>query len=178
MSNTNPNTPREDVDVPVRTKLWCTLVMVPCAGFMCLLHDAFANAQYGNDTLGTLWTVLGALVAILSGFILVARNEYPEPIFVLSCILVVIFPFDSLIVLMSLTSLLARRTDRRIALRAIPVAAGITPYGRSCATRDVRRMRRSGISCSPNPILAAIRMSRCGYWLPVPRLKSPLSRSD
>ena len=136
MSNTNPNTPREDVDVPVRTKLWCTLVMVPCAGFMCLLHDAFANAQYGNDTLGTLWTVLGALVAILSGFILVARNEYPEPIFVLSCILVVIFPFDSLIVLMSLTSLLARRTDRRIALRAIPVAAGITVWAQ---LRDARR---------------------------------------
>lgn len=136
MSNTNPNTPREDVDVPVRTKLWCTLVMVPCAGFMCLLHDAFANAQYGNDTLGTLWTVLGALVAILSGFILVARNEYPEPIFVLSCILVVILPFDSLIVLMSLTSLLARRTDRRIALRAIPVAAGITVWAQ---LRDARR---------------------------------------
>ncbi|MBW3095224.1 sensor histidine kinase [Bifidobacterium sp. 64T4] len=110
--------------------------MIPCAGFMCLLHDAFANAQYGNDALGTLWTVLGALVAILSGFILVARNEYPEPVFWLSCLLVVAFPFDSLIVLMALTSLLARRTDRRITLRAISVAAVITVWAQ---LRDARR---------------------------------------
>lgn len=56
--------------------------------------------------------VLCTLLAFPAGFLLLARSEYPEATFWIACALVVVFPYDSLIALMAMTSLLARRSNR------------------------------------------------------------------
>ncbi|MCI1225345.1 MAG: histidine kinase [Bifidobacterium sp.] len=123
-------------EVPVATKIWCTIVMVPAAGFMCLAQTAFAASAVPSGSPGFYWFIVSTLVAFLAGFVLVARAQYPEPIFWVSCVLVAIFPFDSLIVLMALTSLLARRTLRRTTFRAVAAATAVTLYSQ---LRDVFR---------------------------------------
>ena len=62
--------------------------------------------------------VLCTLLAFPAGFLLLARSEYPEATFWIACALVVVFPYDSLIALMAMTSLLARRSNRNTTIRA------------------------------------------------------------
>lgn len=115
-------------DVPIVTKTWCTIVMIPLAGLMCLLQLSFSASGYPKDSPGFYWMILGTLVSFVAGFILVARAQYPEQIFWMACILVVTFPFDPLIVVMSLTSLLARRASQKITIRAILAATAVCLY--------------------------------------------------
>lgn len=44
---TNSPTP---IEVPVRTRGWQSMVMVVCAGFMCLAQTAFATQRFGQDS--------------------------------------------------------------------------------------------------------------------------------
>lgn len=44
---TNSPTP---IEVPVRTRSWQSMVMVVCAGFMCLAQTAFAAQRFGQDS--------------------------------------------------------------------------------------------------------------------------------
>ena len=114
------------VDVPVRTRIWCTIPMMACASFVCLAQASFASQQYAQDSAPYLWMILCALVAISSGLILLSRNSHPQAVFWTACLLVVVLPFDSLIVLMALTPLLARRQDVKMTLRSVLTAAAAT----------------------------------------------------
>lgn len=109
-------------DVPVTTRTWCTLVMVPSASFMCLAQTSFFAQQFDKDSAGFMLMVLCTLVALPSGLLLSARRNHPELTFWIACAMVVVFPFDSLIALMALTSLLARRADRTLTIRAVAAA--------------------------------------------------------
>ena len=119
---TNPST----AEVPVRTRIWCTVPMVVCASFACLAQVSFASQQYAQDSAPYLWMIACVLVAIPSGLILLARNSYPQAVFWTACLLVVALPYDSLIALMALTSLLARRQGTKVTLRSVLAAATTT----------------------------------------------------
>ncbi len=99
--------------------------MMACASFVCLAQASFASQQYAQDSAPYLWMILCALVAISSGLILLSRNSHPQAVFWTACLLVVL-PFDSLIVLMALTPLLARRQDVKMTLRSVLTAAAAT----------------------------------------------------
>lgn len=113
-------------EVPVRTRIWCTVPMVVCASFACLAQVSFASQQYAQDSAPYLWMIACVLVAIPSGLILLARNSYPQAVFWTACLLVVALPYDSLIALMALTSLLARRQGTKVTLRSVLAAATTT----------------------------------------------------
>lgn len=68
---TNSPTP---IEVPVRTKGWQSMVMVVCAGFMCLAQTAFAAQRFGQDSAVYVWMVFCMLVAFAIGFLLLARS--------------------------------------------------------------------------------------------------------
>lgn len=110
----------------VRTRIWCTVPMVVCASFACLAQVSFASQQYAQDSAPYLWMIACVLVAIPSGLILLARNSYPQAVFWTACLLVVALPYDSLIALMALTSLLARRQGTKVTLRSVLAAATTT----------------------------------------------------
>ena len=57
---TNPST----AEVPVRTRIWCTVPMVVCASFACLAQVSFASQQYAQDSAPYLWMIACVLVAI------------------------------------------------------------------------------------------------------------------
>lgn len=78
---TNPST----AEVPVRTRIWCTVPMVVCASFACLAQVSFASQQYAQDSAPYLWMIACVLVAIPSGLILLARNSYPQAVFWTAC---------------------------------------------------------------------------------------------
>lgn len=40
----------DPIEVPVRTRGWQSMVMVVCAGFMCLAQTAFAAQRFGQDS--------------------------------------------------------------------------------------------------------------------------------
>ena len=96
------------------------------ASFACLAQVSFASQQYAQDSAPYLWMIACVLVAIPSGLILLARNSYPQAVFWTACLLVVALPYDSLIALMALTSLLARRQGTKVTLRSVLAAATTT----------------------------------------------------
>ncbi|MBW3089823.1 sensor histidine kinase [Bifidobacterium miconisargentati] len=102
--------------------------MVPLASFMCLAQTSFFAQNFEQNSAGFVLMVLCSLVALPSGFLLLARAEYPEPTFWIACALVTVFPFDSLIVLMALTALLARRSDRKVAVRSAIAGTLVTVW--------------------------------------------------
>ena len=101
---TNPST----AEVPVRTRIWCTVPMVVCASFACLAQVSFASQQYAQDSAPYLWMIACVLVAIPSGLILLARNSYPQAVFWTACLL------------------LARRQGTKVTLRSVLAAATTT----------------------------------------------------
>ena len=100
------------------TRVWCSVVMVPLASFMCMAQTSFFAQNFAQDSAGYTLMVLCTLLAFPAGFLLLARSEYPEATFWIACALVVVFPYDSLITLMAMTSLLARRSNRNTTIRA------------------------------------------------------------
>ncbi len=100
------------------TRVWCSVVMVPLASFMCMAQTSFFAQNFAQDSAGYTLMVLCTLLAFPAGFLLLARSEYPEATFWIACALVVVFPFDSLIALMAMTSLLTRRSNRNTTIRA------------------------------------------------------------
>lgn len=110
-------------DIPVQTKSWCAFVMVPCASFMSMLQLAFFASQFDKESFIYTMMVVFFFVGIISGLLLLARDEYPLPTFLIACALVIILPFDSAIALMALTSLLARRSGPSLTICAIAAAS-------------------------------------------------------
>ncbi len=117
-----------DDEVPVRTRLWCTIVMVPLASFMCVLQTSFAAQSCSVDSPLYLWYILAVLTGMAAGFLLLARSGHPQVTFWLACTVVVIFPFDSLIALMASTSLLARRSSQAMTIRTVVVTAIVAVF--------------------------------------------------
>lgn len=136
---TNSLTP---IEVPVRTKGWQSMVMVVCAGFMCLAQTAFAAQRFGQDSAVYVWMVFCMLVAFAIGFLLLARSRYPRATFVAACVVVLVFPYDPILALMALTALLARRNDMKTTVRAI-VAGGFVTL--AAQVRDALRPPEASI---------------------------------
>ena len=128
---TNSPTP---IEVPVRTKGWQSMVMVVCAGFMCLAQTAFAAQRFGQDSAVYVWMVFCMLVAFAIGFLLLARSRYPRATFVAACVVVLVFPYDPILALMALTALLARRNDMKTTVRAIVAGGFVTLAGSQYGT--------------------------------------------
>lgn len=114
------------VEVPVRSRIWCSPLMVCCADLMCLTQASFASQQFDQDSAAYTWAVIGILLAFASGFLLLARSRHPRATFLASCVLVLVFPYDSTIALMALTALLARRNDSTLTVRATILAGFVT----------------------------------------------------
>ena len=83
-----------------------------------MAQTSFFAQNFAQDSAGYTLMVLCTLLAFPAGFLLLARSEYPEATFWIACALVVVFPFDSLIALMAMTSLLTRRSNRNTTIRA------------------------------------------------------------
>lgn len=115
----------QDDEVPVRGTWKSSLAMVPIAIFMCLVQTSFAAARYGSSDPQFLWFMFSTLAAIPSGLLLLARDRHPEAVFWGSCALVIAFPFDSMLALMAMASLLARRSSRAVTVRAIAAGGAI-----------------------------------------------------
>lgn len=136
---TNSPTP---IEVPVRTRGWQSMVMVVCAGFMCLAQTAFAAQRFGQDSAVYVWMVFCMLVAFAIGFLLLARSRYPRATFVAACVVMLVFPYDPILALMALTALLARRNDMKTTVRAI-VAGGFVTL--AAQVRDALRPPEASI---------------------------------
>lgn len=118
------------------------MVMVVCAGFMCLAQTAFAAQRFGQDSAVYVWMVFCMLVAFAIGFLLLARSRYPRATFVAACVVVLVFPYDPILALMALTALLARRNDTKTTVRAI-VAGGFVTL--AAQVRDALRPPEASI---------------------------------
>ena len=136
---TNSPTP---IEVPVRTRGWQSMVMVVCAGFMCLSQTAFAAQRFGQDSAVYVWMVFCMLVAFAIGFLPLARSRYPRATFVAACVVVLVFPYDPILALRALTALLARRNDMKTTVRAI-VAGGFVTL--AAQVRDALRPPEASI---------------------------------
>lgn len=90
---------------------------------MSILQLAFFASQFDKESFAYTMMVVFTIVGIVSGFLLLARNEYPLPTFLIACALVIFLPFDSTIALMALTSLLARRNGPSLTISTIAAAA-------------------------------------------------------
>lgn len=102
------------------------MVMVVCAGFMCLSQTAFAAQRFGQDSAVYVWMVFCMLVAFAIGFLPLARSRYPRATFVAACVVVLVFPYDPILALRALTALLARRNDMKTTVRAIVAGGFVT----------------------------------------------------
>ena len=118
------------------------MVMVVCAGFMCLAQTAFAAQRFGQDSAVYVWMVFCMLVAFAIGFLLLARSRYPRATFVAACVVVLGFPYDPILALMALIALLARRNDMKTTVRAI-VAGGFVTL--AAQVRDALRPPEASI---------------------------------
>ncbi|BDR52325.1 histidine kinase [Bombiscardovia nodaiensis] len=101
----------EDV-VPVRTRALCTWLMVITASLTAMIEVAFLGGRYmnkDNDFL-SLWFTIGLLASLVLPFLILRRrSDHPYISCLLACLATLALPFDSLLCLMSLTSMLARR---------------------------------------------------------------------
>ena len=111
-----------DDEVPVRTRRWCSYVMVPAAMCGCVVQCSFAAQPYvdadGADP-RMLWLMGATLLSFAFPFVLAKRDERPEATFWFCCVVTLLFPYDPLMMLMALCSLLARRSDVRRCLRCV-----------------------------------------------------------
>jgi signal transduction histidine kinase len=115
--------------VDVETKWWCTILMVVFADLMCITETSFMfNGIVRTGGIKTIWAILSLLLAFGVGLIFLGRSKYPEYVFAITCLLVLIFPFDSIISTMALSSLLARRSGRRRSITAIATAGVIAVF--------------------------------------------------
>ncbi|MBM6700408.1 sensor histidine kinase [Bifidobacterium pullorum subsp. saeculare] len=98
--------------------------MIVCAMVGCLVQCSYAAQPYvdGVADARMLWLMAATLLAFAFPFVLRARHTHPEPVFWACLAIVVVFPYDPLLMLMALASLLARRSSPRRTVRA--VAAG------------------------------------------------------
>lgn len=119
--------PAPQDDVPLRTRRWCTVAMIPAAMFMCLAQISFAAQPYLDDDSSPMmvWLMLGTLLSFVFPFALLARDRRPETVFWVCCAIVLVLPYDPLLMLMALTSLLARRSSTARCARAVAAATAV-----------------------------------------------------
>lgn len=118
---------QDDDEVPVRTRRWCVFVMIPVAALFALVQCSFTALEYVANPEGIMyvWMVLSTLLSIVFPFILIMRDRHPEPVFWAACAIVMVFPYDPMLVLMAMTSLLARRSSRTRTIRAIVAGTAV-----------------------------------------------------
>ena len=64
MPGTGSPVPTPDTDeVPVTTRVWCSVVMVPLASFMCMAQTSFFAQNFAQDSAGYTLMVLCTLLA-------------------------------------------------------------------------------------------------------------------
>ncbi|WP_240541242.1 helix-turn-helix transcriptional regulator [Bifidobacterium santillanense] len=97
-------------EVTVRTRRWCSFVMIPVAALACLAQCSYAAMQYTAHPAGAMyaWMIAATLLALVLPFVLVLRDRHPEAVFWVSCAIVLVFPYDSMLALMAMTSPRAR----------------------------------------------------------------------
>lgn len=115
-------------EVPVRTRVWCTATMVPGAMLCCLAQVSFAAQPYVHAQSGGryLWLVLSTLLAFAFPFLLLARDRHPRAVFWSCLATVAVFPYDPMLALMALSSLLARRSSLRGSVVAVAATAAVS----------------------------------------------------
>lgn len=140
-----PATTSDEDTVAVRTRVWCTAVMITVSAFMCLVQTSFAATRYINNPVNAMyvWFIASSLLAFAFPFLLLARDKHPEPVFWICCAVILIFPYDPMLMLMALTSLIARRRGRQRIIRPSSRRRWSGSGGR-CATRCARSAPRCG----------------------------------
>ena len=116
-----PSMASPDADeVPVRTKPWCTVVMIAMAGLFSLIQTSFTAQRYmQNPNSGMfIWMIISTFLAFMLPMILLSRNSWPEPVFWIACAIVIIFPYSPMLALEAFAALIARRSSRRRTIRA------------------------------------------------------------
>lgn len=136
--------PEPDDEVPVRTRRWCSFVMIPVAAMFSLAQCSYAATEYMDHPQGAMypWMMLSTLLTLVLPFVLVMRDRHPEPVFWAACVIVMVFPYDSMLALMAMASLLARRSSRMRTIRAITVGASVSVWAQ---LRDALRPADSSI---------------------------------
>ena len=106
-------------DVPVQTRRWCTVVMIPTAVLFCLVQASFVFGSSPSRPAGnpSVWAVVAMLAAFAAPFLLLMRDARPEATFWCCFATVVALPFSPVLMLMALTATIARRSDRRRTIR-------------------------------------------------------------
>ncbi|NEG54444.1 sensor histidine kinase [Bifidobacterium platyrrhinorum] len=104
--------------------------MIPCAVFMCLAQCSFAAQRVVDDPDGPAyaWMMFATVFALGVPFILLARDRHPEPVFWFCCAVTAVFPYDPLLELMAMTSLLARRSGKARTIRAVAAGAPVAVW--------------------------------------------------
>ena len=67
------------IEVPVRTRIWQSVVMVVCADFMCMAQTAFASQRFDQDSAAYVWMVFCVLLSFVVGLLLLARSVIHMP---------------------------------------------------------------------------------------------------
>lgn len=98
-------------DVAIVTRRLCTVLMIIGADVMTLAYTAIYAQQFSQNSPGFRWAIFATIMSLPVGFLLVARDEYPDIIFVVTCAIVIIMPYDAMLMLMALTALVARRSN-------------------------------------------------------------------
>ena len=154
-----PATTSDEDTVAVRTRVWCTAVMITVSAFMCLVQTSFAATRYINNPVNAMyvWFIASSLLAFAFPFLLLARDKHPEPVFWICCAVILIFPYDPMLMLMALTSLIARRRGRQRIIAPSSRRRWSGSGGR-CATRCARStpsMWQSAIFIKPDSDVAS-----------------------
>ncbi|MCH9276375.1 histidine kinase [Bifidobacterium amazonense] len=112
--------------------------MIPCAICMCMVQASFAAQPYAQEPYDPrfLWFMLAFLATLVCPFALLARSRHPEPVFWICLAATLLFPYDPLLMLMALCSLVARRSGVARTVRAVAAA---TPVAVWAQLRDALR---------------------------------------
>lgn len=112
----------------MHTRAWCSVTMIPLAAMGCLVQTSFAAQRYTHtpNSGWFLWMAVATMAAFAVPFLLLARTGHPEPVFWCCAAITLAFPYDPLLVLMSMAALLARRSDRSRTIRTVSVATVVS----------------------------------------------------
>lgn len=120
----------DDDEVPVRTRRWLSVPMIACAIFACLMQVSLTARPQLDSPHGAIyvWYVFATFLAFAFPFILLMRSTRPESVFWISLAIVIVFPYDPLLMLMALTALVARRSSTARTIRAIAAAMPVAAW--------------------------------------------------
>lgn len=137
-----PQRDGESGEVPVHTKWLCTITMMVFGLLLDIVQPAMQTNQYSQGTVGFNWCIFSFLVGLVAIIIIPYRSKYPEQMFWVACLLVVIFPLDSLLAIMMFTSTLARRNQRAVAIRSTIMVTAVSLWSQ---LRDARQAPNASV---------------------------------